>query len=123
MAIKVIWTIVHDDQEYSPGETISGLSEEEEHRLVKLGAAEQINEAVPPLQQEPDQAQGEKEENNLFGVVEDKEETLPTVEEFTVLQANEQKELLESLEIKPGTNAETRIEQYKELYEQEDENV
>lgn len=122
MAIKAIWSIRHDDKEYSPGGILGGLSEEEEHRLVTLGAAEQIDEAVPPLQQEPDQVQGEIEENNLFED-EDGEETLPTVEEFTLLQANEQKELLESLGIKPGTNAEMRIEQYKELYEQEDENV
>jgi hypothetical protein len=46
---------------------------------------------------------------------------LLTVEEFESLNASEQKELLIELGIEPGSNAETRLQQYAEFYNKADE--
>ncbi|MFD0710630.1 hypothetical protein [Paenibacillus sp. GCM10027626] len=47
---------------------------------------------------------------------------LPSVEEFAKLKADEQKELLQELGIEPASNAEERIQQYTEFYDQADDN-
>ncbi|RXZ84589.1 hypothetical protein EBB07_00805 [Paenibacillaceae bacterium] len=46
---------------------------------------------------------------------------LPTLEEFSKLTAEKQKELLFKVDIDPASNADQRLQQYTDLYEEADE--
>lgn len=45
----------------------------------------------------------------------------PTPDEFAELKADDQRDILHELEIEPGSNAEHRLKQYTEWYEQDDD--
>ncbi|MGG4503838.1 hypothetical protein [Paenibacillus polymyxa] len=89
MEIEALSKIRHNGKDYAVGDVISGLDETEANRLVSLKSGKFV------------EVVGKKPSGDPI-----------TVEEFAKLKADEQKELLESLEFEAAGNVEGRVEQY-----------
>jgi hypothetical protein len=81
---------------YLPGDVITGLSDTEEKNLVADGYCEF-----------PFVIDSQAESSNASDI--------PSIEEFAALKAAEQTALLESNDIKAGSNKEDRIQQYTDF--------
>jgi hypothetical protein len=99
--INAINKVLHNGRTYEHGEEILDLTKLQAERLIKLGSAE-----------EEGATQYEQESGTHLPQIDDYE----TPEEFAGLKAEEQKELLETLEIEPASKAEDRVTQYTEWY-------
>lgn len=115
MPITSDWKITHDGVSYPAGTVVTVLSEEQERELIEDGKATRVP-VVEVAAEGSLSSLGEKVEGG----------DVLTPEEFAVLTAAKQKEELESAGIEPGSNAETRVEQYTAYYDalpdEEDDN-
>ncbi|OAB72793.1 hypothetical protein [Paenibacillus crassostreae] len=100
MDIKAIGKIRHNGESYSPGDILTDLTKKEGERLINLKVGEFM-----------------ASEEGMGALDLPISDDLATIEDFTKLKADEQKELLETLEIEPSTKAEDRIKQYSEWFE------
>lgn len=102
MAITSDWIITHNGISYPAGEVVAVLSVDEEQALIDSGRAKMVQVVVA--------AAGSLDDGNP----DDPDELTP--EQFALLPAAGQKETLEGLGIEPGSNAETRLQQYADWY-------
>lgn len=113
MNIKALGKIRHNGKDYTPGQIVQGLSQEEHDRLIQLKAGEEISNETQDETQ--DVTQGSQENNDFTGFQLNAPVVL-SAEEFAGLKADEQKAHIKSLKIEPAGKEEERIAQYEEWY-------
>lgn len=110
MAVKALEKILHNGKNYSVGDVIPDLTEEEKARLIKLKAGEEFASDGKQEPVDPDDKDDDFSGFQLNG------QTVLSVEEFSELKADEQKAHLKALMIEPAGKEEERIAQYEEWY-------
>lgn len=96
MSIISTWHVSHNGITHPAGSLLTDLPQDEQERLVNEGLAEYA---------------GDEEI--------DTNHNLLTLEAFTALKANQQKEHLHLIGLTPGANEQERVDQYAAWYEQE----
>ncbi|MCC3379906.1 hypothetical protein ACFQ5D_09190 [Paenibacillus farraposensis] len=99
MNIEALGKIRHSGEDFAIGDILRGLSDAEAQRLVSLGSGKMVM----------DENHGSEGGNP--GLLQSTGAPI-SAEEFAKLKADEQKELLESLEFEAAGNVEGRVEQY-----------
>ncbi|MEC0269064.1 hypothetical protein [Paenibacillus anseongense] len=97
MSIISKWHVSHNGITHQAGSVITDLPQEEQDRLVSEGLAEYIGEEEIDLDQ------------NLL-----------TLEAFTALKANAQKDHLVLIGLTPGANEQERLDQYAAWLQQQE---
>lgn len=110
MDIKALGKIRHNGKDYIPGQIVTGLTQEEHDRLIRLEAGEEVELSASS------ESWNVNQEINDFTGFQINGNVVLSVEDFAKLKADDQKARLKALEIEPAGKEEDRIAQYEEWY-------